>query len=66
MCEKQLTIFFGKILLLLENGIFRNVSSMPGLCPTKATQGSLLVGYLSKYHPYIFTLNGMSEYSSND
>ena len=44
MCEKELSISFGNILLLLENGILGRVSSMLKLHLTKATQGSHLVG----------------------
>ena len=52
MCEKELTISFGKILLLiLENVILGKVSSMSKLHLTKVTQGSYIMEYLPKYHP---------------
>ena len=50
MCENELTIFFGKILLLLKNGILEMVSFMSELCLTKTIRGSRLVGYLLEYH----------------
>ena len=45
-----------------ENGILRRVGSMLELHLTKATQGSRLVSYLPKYHPYVLTSNDMSEW----
>lgn len=45
--------------LVVENGIVRMVSFMLGLHLTKATWGSRLVGYLSKYHPYVLISNDM-------
>ena len=61
MCKKELTIPFGKILLLLDNGILRRVSSMLELRFTKVTWESRIVRYLLKYHPYGLTLNDMPE-----
>ena len=56
-CEKELTISFEMFLLLLGNFILGRVIFMPGLCLTKATWGSLLVGYLLEYHLYVLNLN---------
>ena len=61
MCEKELTISIGKILLLLENSILGRVSSIQNSALLKWPGGSCLVGYLPEYHSYVLTLNGMSE-----
>ena len=55
-----LAISFGNIFLLLKNGILGTMSFMLELCLTKETQGSHQERYLSKYHPYVLTLNDMS------
>lgn len=47
-------------IFVVENGMLRRVSFMPKLFLTKATWGSRLMGYLSKYHPNVLTLNDMS------
>ena len=54
MCKNELVISFGKILLLLKNGILGRLSSTLELRFTKATWGSRLMGYLPKYRPYVF------------
>ena len=61
MCEKELTISFGKILLLLEDGILGRVSCMIELHLIKVTWGSHLIGHLPEYHPYVLTSNDISK-----